>query len=68
MREFNVYVDRETSTRAGAGGTFQIIELVEARLDVTHLVDQGIHFTEVAEVERHLSSKLGETVSVTEAG
>jgi hypothetical protein len=67
-RFMRVYCDYETPMRAGAGGTFQVIELQEGELgqDVTHLVDQGIMFHELDELRRYLVEKTGDDVDLEE--
>jgi type I restriction enzyme, S subunit len=57
-RSFSVVCDYETSARAGAAGTFQVIELMEAGRDVTHLVDQGFHFVNLERLRLTLAKKL----------
>ena len=50
MANFKIHKDYETSERAGAGGMYQIIELLlededNNEVDVTDQVDVGIHFS-----------------------
>jgi hypothetical protein len=69
FRAFNVVCDYETSARAGAAGTFQVIELQEDGQDVTHLVDQGIHFSDIEELQLYLQTATGgDDVHVEEIG
>lgn len=56
MRYFDLYPEYG---RGGSGEMFQICELTEAGQDVTHLVDQGIHFSTTREVERYLAKVFG---------
>lgn len=50
LRFFSVYCDYVTSTRAGADSTFQVISLKEGDADMTHLVDQGVHYHNLDEL------------------
>lgn len=45
MATFRLIADWETSERAGAGGMYQIESLTMDGKDVTHMVDQGMHFS-----------------------
>jgi hypothetical protein len=66
QRVLRAYCDYETAESAGAVGTFQVIELQEDDRDVTELVDQGIHFQSIAELERYLREVTGVDVIVEE--
>ena len=66
MRFFDVMCDYETSEHAGAGGMFQVISLNEGDLDVTYLVDQGVHFSTVKQLEGHLAKITGDEVDLSE--
>ncbi|WP_312597808.1 hypothetical protein [Brevundimonas sp.] len=62
-----VELDYETGDRAGAGGTFQVISLTDDDgNDVTEKVDQGRHFTSIAELEKELSQVFDTEVAVSE--
>ncbi|MEL6692273.1 MAG: hypothetical protein AAFQ12_04470 [Pseudomonadota bacterium] len=67
-REYRVQPDYETAQRAGADGTFQIIELMwlspTDEIDHTHLVDQGTHWSNLKELEDFLSKKTGVNCTV----
>jgi predicted nucleic acid-binding protein len=57
---FEVHLDYETSTRAGAGGMFQVVSIEDGRgKDRTSLVDQGIHFPDLEALRRYLAKKMG---------
>jgi hypothetical protein len=68
QRYMTVYCDHETPMRAGAGGTFQVIELQEGErgTDVTYLVDQGLMFHELDELRRYLVEKTGDDIELEE--
>jgi hypothetical protein len=66
-RYITVYCDYETSTRAGADGMFQVIDLTEGGEDVTHLVDQGVHWSSLRELERYLAKATGGDIMLDEA-
>ena len=60
-------LDRETGEDAGAGGTFQVIRLVDDRDDdVTHLVDQGKHFHSMEELKERILESIAKTLQVEE--
>ena len=73
-RWFTVYPDYETLAHAGAEGMFQIIELMEGEgrdeQDLTHLVDQGVMFSDAKHVEQYLTQELfpGDECDVTLGG
>ncbi len=59
-----VVQDVETAERVGASGTFQITELTMQNtsgdsVDISSLVDQGIHFHSVADLRTYLAGVLG---------
>lgn len=53
------HLDYETSERAGGGGTFQVISIVDdGGKDYTHLVDQGRHYASLKDLKVDLASAL----------
>ena len=67
MKHLTVHLDRETSERAGAGGMFQVISITdEDGKDLTDLVDQGTHYSNLSELQAKLTNKIGEPVTVEE--
>ncbi|MGY8527390.1 restriction endonuclease subunit S [Paracidovorax citrulli] len=53
------HLDYETSKRAGGGGTFQVISIVDdGGKDYTHLVDQGRHYASLKDLKVDLVSAL----------
>lgn len=69
-RHLFVDLDRDVPAHAGAEGMFQVIALEEdvegSRVDRTYIVDQGIFFSEIAELERYASRVTGHRIRVTE--
>jgi len=60
MVYLEVQLDYETSTRAGAGGTFQVISISDSDgNDKTHLVDVGTHYGSLEELKGGLAKALG---------
>ncbi|RYH00033.1 MAG: hypothetical protein EON58_01690 [Alphaproteobacteria bacterium] len=61
MPYYEIHLDRETSERAGAGGTFQVVSIEnEEGNDVTDdLVDVGTHYASLDKVREAISRKLG---------
>jgi len=66
-RSLTVYTEGQTSEHAGAGGMFQIVEVRENDREIDRPVDHGIHFSDVAEVERYLAQEVfpGDEIDVT---
>jgi len=61
---FTVVPDFETSEHAGAGGMFQVADLVDENdKDRTELVDQGKHYATLDELAADLAYRLGVQVS-----
>lgn len=61
--DISVHVDRETSERAGASGTFQVISVEdESGNDLTNHIDQGVHFSDLDEVKSELEKSMGKTI------
>ncbi len=67
LRWLVVYVEWETSYRAGAGGCFQIVEVQEDGREIDRPVNNGIHFHDLAELEDYLSKEVffGDDIEVT---
>jgi len=65
MRFIEAVFCHEVSGFPGAK-TFLVVELTEHDEDVSYLVDQGIHFSSVRELEQHLTRVTGEDVDVHE--
>lgn len=55
----NITLDFETSERAGAGGTFQVVSVEESEFfyDMTELIDVGTHYHEISEVIEDISKQ-----------
>ena len=61
-------LDRETSERAGAGGTFQVIKMEDDEgNNLTSWVDQGRHFHDLEELKRAIVEGFASRLTVTEA-
>ncbi|GIC06130.1 restriction endonuclease [Vibrio cholerae] len=57
---FEVDLDYETSSSAGATGMFQVISLTEDNgKDATHLIDQGQHYSSLEDLKSDIADKLG---------
>jgi len=55
---YTIHCDKETSTRAGAGGMFQVVSLTDENgVDCTHLVDVGTHYSSLDQVARTIAKK-----------
>lgn len=55
-----VTTDYETSERAGASGTFQVVEIVDGNgNDLTDFVDVGHHYHSIEEVAADVAEALG---------
>ena len=68
MWSIKAELDWETGERAGAGGTFQVIELEDDDgNDLTDLVDQGHHFNNMEELKQAMLKSISERLTVTEA-
>jgi hypothetical protein len=64
MWSIKAELDWETGERAGARGTFQVIELKDdEENDLTDLVDQGRHFN----MRQTILKSISERLTVTEA-
>ena len=62
-----VQLDRETSERAGAGGTFQVITIEDDEgNNLTSWVDQGRHFHDLEELKRAIVEGFASRLTVTE--
>jgi type I restriction enzyme, S subunit len=67
MKTIYAHLDYETSEHAGAGGMFQVLSLTDENdQDITELVDQGVHYSSLRELEKELTSTLKEAVTVEE--
>ena len=68
MWHINAKLDWEMGERAGAGGTFQVIELKDdEENDLTDLVDQGRHFHSIAELKQSVLLAIAGRLEITEA-
>jgi hypothetical protein len=68
MWSIKAELDWETGERAGAGRTFQVIELEDDDgNDLTDLVDQGRHFNNMQELKQAILKSISERLTVTEA-
>jgi hypothetical protein len=68
MWSIEATLDWETGESAGAGGTFQVIELEDDDgNDLTDLVDQGRHFNNMDELKQAILKSISERLTVTEA-
>ena len=68
MWSIKAELDWEIGERAGAGGTFQVIELEDDDgNDLTDLVDQGHHFNNMEELKQAILKSISERLTVTEA-
>ncbi|MFG0605705.1 restriction endonuclease subunit S [Vibrio mimicus] len=57
---FEVDLDYETSSSAGATGMFQVISLTEDNgKDATHLIEQGQHYASLEDLKSDIADKLG---------
>jgi type I restriction enzyme S subunit len=57
---FEVELDYETSSNAGADGMFQVISLTDSSgKDTTHLIDQGMHYESLDDLRSDIADKLG---------
>ena len=69
---YTILCDYETSERAGAGGMFQVAQLMnEDGDDCTALVDVGKHYRSFEEVKIDLAKKTGKkpiNIGLEEAG
>jgi len=55
---YTIICDYETSERAGAGGMFQVAQLIDEKgVDCTHLVDVGTHYSSFEQVKRTIAKK-----------
>ncbi len=63
MPHYEAQLDWETGERAGAGGTFQVIELTEVddsnSIDRTDLVDQGTHYHNLRQLAKDIALATG---------
>lgn len=63
MPHYEAHLDWETGKHAGAGGTFQIIELKEVNdsksTDRTDLVDQGKHYHNLDQLSKDIALATG---------
>jgi hypothetical protein len=60
-------LDHETGEGAGAGGTFQVINLEDdEQKDLTALVDQGVHFHNIDELKQAIVRGFTARLEVTE--
>ena len=60
-------LDRETTERAGAGGTFQVIKMEDDEgNNLTSWVDQGTHFHDLEELKRAIIEGFASRLIVTE--
>jgi type I restriction enzyme S subunit len=63
----SVHLDYGTSERTGAGGMFQVISIEdEDANDLTHLVDQGVHYSSLAELKQDIAAALKVTLQQVE--
>jgi hypothetical protein len=68
MWHIKAQLDWEMGERAGAGGTFQVIELKDdEENDLTDLVDQGRHFHSIAELKQAVLLAIAGRLEITEA-
>lgn len=52
----NIQVDRETGERCGAGGTFQVVSIIDHDdNDLSYIVDQGRHYLSFDELISDIS-------------
>ena len=60
-------LDRETSERAGVGGTFQVVKLEDDEgNNLTSWVDQSTHFHDLEEVKQAIVKGFASRLTVTE--
>ena len=56
---FKIHCDYETSKKAGAGGMFQVVYIINDKdEDFTHFIDQGTHYHSLDDVKKDLAKKL----------
>jgi type I restriction enzyme S subunit len=61
-------LDWETSQGAGAGGTFQVVQLEnDDGFDFTFLIDKGHHFANVDELRQAILRAIADRLTVDEA-
>jgi hypothetical protein len=67
MFHISATLDRETSARAGAGGTFQVANLKnDEGKDLTPLIDQGRHFRSLEELKQAILEAIADRLTITE--
>jgi type I restriction enzyme, S subunit len=68
MWHINGQLDWQTGEKAGAGATFQVIELKDdEENDLTDLVDQGRQFHSIAELKQAVLLAIAGRLEITEA-
>ncbi|MEZ8048079.1 MULTISPECIES: restriction endonuclease subunit S [Vibrio] len=66
---FQVYLDYETSSKAGADGMFQVISVMDDNdKDMTDLIDQGQHYASLEDLKRDIANELGVSGNLIKLG
>jgi hypothetical protein len=67
MWSIEAELDRKTGQEAGAGDTFQVIDLEDDEgNDLTDLIDQGRHFNNMDELKQAMLKSISERLTITE--
>jgi type I restriction enzyme S subunit len=67
MFAIKAFLDRETDERAGAGGPFQVVSLIDDEgNDLTFLIDLNRYFKSMDELKRTILQQISEHLTVEE--
>jgi type I restriction enzyme S subunit len=67
MFAIKAFLDRETGKRAGAGGTFQVVSLMDDEgNDLTFLIDLDRYFRSMDELKQTILQQISEHLTVEE--
>jgi type I restriction enzyme S subunit len=68
MFAIKAFLDRETSERAGEGGRFQVVSLIDDEgNDLTFLIDLDRYFRNVDELKQRILQQISKHLTVEEA-